>query len=397
MQSTIKQLVEVSMNQNVVYQKLVLKGTHYDIGKQSGAILYEHNKPYVEWLTSPLELPNKTKIPELTLEKAEKRCNYLNQIDPGLGDEVRGLADGLQVPLNHLHKLLLNGMGIEKPCACSVFGIDRCLTDNGHAYIGQSYEYSFEDEFSYIVEQAEGSYSHMGFSLFHIGRFDGINEKGLCIGITSLDFVNPSIGEKEGLSFALLVRIMLDTCSTTSEALNKLNSLPICTNANIIVGDKSGNIVLAEIQTVDGKSDIIERNLSPYVYGFNHFLGEKHKQRLPQKRYFSYAREQFMEQYLHGITTRNEALTKNDLQKLLTDKIPNGLCCHAYSDYFGTLRSMIYDVTDSTVSIAFGSPQSVEYISMSLAKELESETGCELIEVEYNDEPEDMPFWVFVE
>lgn len=385
------------MNQKITYQKLLLKGKHYDIGKQIGTALRERSDANAIWLTSPFVLPNGTELPLMTPEKAEIRCQLLNQYDPGLGDEVRGLADGLQVPVNQLHKLLYGGMGIEKPGACSVFGIDRCLTADGHAYIGQSYEYSFEDEYSYIIEQADGSYSHMGFSLFQVGRYDGINEKGLCIGITSIDCVKPSAGEKDGLSFAFLVRILLDTCSTTCEALNKLKSLPICTNANIIIGDKSGNIVLAEIQTVDKTSDITERSLNPYVYGFNHFLGETHKQKLPQKRYFSYAREQFMEQYLRDTTTKKIALTKNDIQKVLKEKIPNGLCCHAYTDYFGTLRSLIYDVTDSTVSIAFGSPQNVDYVKMSLEKELKAETGCKLIVAEYKDEPEDMKFWAFVD
>lgn len=36
---------------------------------------------------------------------------------------------------------------------------------------------------------------------------------------------------------------------------------------------------------------------------------------------------------------------------------PNGLCCHYYNEFFGTLRSMIFDVTEQTIEMTFGSPQ----------------------------------------
>lgn len=380
------------MSEKMMYQKYVLKGTHYEIGCAKGASLQEHDKGVVEWMTSPLELPNETKVPELSLEEAEKRCEQLNQYDPGLGDEVKGLADGMQIPLNHLNKLLYGGMGVKKPGACSVVGISKELSADGHAYIAQSYEFGYEDEYSYIVEQAEGSYAHMGFAFYQVGRFDGINEKGLNIGITCLDFVVPSAGEKEGFSFSFLVRILLDTCATTKEALEKLKILPICTNANLIIGDRLGEIVDVEILTTEGKSDITERRAEPYVYGFNHFLAPGHKKKFPQKRNFSYMREKYMEDFFTG----RKVISREDIQKFMTDKIPNGLCLHAYTSYFGTLRSMYYDITESAVYIAFGSPQDVDYVKMTLEEELSSNSICTLIPVQYEDEKVDNLLWEIV-
>ena len=64
--------------------------------------------------------------------------------------------------------------------------------------------------------------------------------------------------------------------ANSKEALEKLKILPICTNANLIIGDRLGEIVDVEILTTEGKSDITERRAEPYVYGFNLFLAPGH-------------------------------------------------------------------------------------------------------------------------
>ncbi|WP_349948672.1 hypothetical protein ABFV83_09735 [Lacrimispora sp. BS-2] len=41
----------------------------------------------------------------------------------------------------------------------------------------------------------------------------------------------------------------------------------------------------------------------------------------------------------------------------LSTPYPDGLCCHYYDEFFGTLRSMIFDVTEKNIEITFGSPK----------------------------------------
>lgn len=386
------------MSEKRVYRKCVLKGNNYEVGRKQGESVRLHEPETYGWLTSPFTLPDGSALPELTVEEAEKKCDLFNSYDSGLGDEVRGLAAGLQVPVNRLHRLLYGGFGEKQPCACSVMGIKGGLTENGHAYIGQSYEFGYEDEYTYIAMQTPGNYSHMGFVFYQVGRFDGMNEKGLCIGITCLDFTTPSVGQKEGFTFSFLVRILLDTCATTKEAVDKLNTLPICTNANLIIGDRTGDIVVAEILTADGKSDIAIRKAKPYVYGFNHFLAEEHKKLFPQKRNFSYFRELCLSKRLSNRDKDDASkLNVNDIKKILRTKLPEGLCCHAYREYFGTLRSMFYDLTDSSVYIAFGSPQNVDFVRLTLETELSNESDCVLIPVEFENENVDMKFWELAE
>jgi len=375
------------MKQEITYYKLFLEGSAYERGKKQGKYIAQKRPDIKAFLLMKSDEGKK-----FNEEEALERCDLLNRYSQGLGEEVKGLAAGLGVPLHEMTNVL-NGYGTKKPCACSVTGVDGSKTVDGHSYIGQSYEYNLEDEYTYILTRKAEGYAHMGFAFFGVGRFDGMNEKGLCVAITSLEFNTPSKGEAEGFSFPFIVRILLDTCSTTKEALEKIHSMPICTNANIIIGDRTGDIVLCEFLTKNGKADIVERKADPFVYGFNHFIAKEHKKQCPSRRYFSQAREDCFEKFYH----EKEKLSVEALKGILTEKLPHGACCHAYSCYFGTLRSMLYDLNTSSAYICFGSPQDYSYEKMDLWEELPHDAlGIKERIVYFEDEKVPDTFWQMV-
>jgi hypothetical protein len=49
-------------------------------------------------------------------------------------------------------------------------------------------------------------------------------------------------------------------------------------------------------------------------------------------------------------------VSKEDIRTLLSKEVYAGLCGHYYTDYFGTLFSIIYDLTDLKADICFGAP-----------------------------------------
>jgi hypothetical protein len=49
-------------------------------------------------------------------------------------------------------------------------------------------------------------------------------------------------------------------------------------------------------------------------------------------------------------------INKESIRSLLSKEIYAGLCGHYYSDYFGTLFSTIYDLTDLKAEVCFGAP-----------------------------------------
>ena len=63
-----------------------------------------------------------------------------------------------------------------------------------------------------------------------------------------------------------------------------------------------------------------------------------------------------------------EQVSQEDLKQLLSEKYPDGLCCHFYDEFFGTLRSMIFDVNDGTLNICFGSPAMNSWYTLAISE-----------------------------
>jgi hypothetical protein len=60
----------------------------------------------------------------------------------------------------------------------------------------------------------------------------------------------------------------------------------------------------------------------------------------------------------------NNSLPKvshSDIKGILSDKMPDGVACHHYSDTLGTLWSFIFDLNEISADICFGSPQVNEW------------------------------------
>lgn len=74
---------------------------------------------------------------------------------------------------------------------------------------------------------------------------------------------------------------------------------------------------------------------------------------------------------------------------ILSEKVPNGLCCHAYSGRFGTLWSMRFNVMEARLMVCFGSPQTGTWFEA----DLQAEPGIEVVEVTYEDEQVLDSFW----
>ena len=79
-------------------------------------------------------------------------------------------------------------------------------------------------------------------------------------------------------------------------------------------------------------------------------------------------RERVLENVL---ATNNKKLTKQDLLSLLKNEIPNGLSTLFFSEWFGTLWSMLFDLKTKSVDVCFGPPSLNEYHSFSLDDPME--------------------------
>lgn len=109
--------------------------------------------------------------------------------------------------------------------------------------------------------QARGSYASVGSSELLTGHLDGMNQHGL---ITGLHLVRMS-PRFPGLSCVLIVRLILDQCSTTAEAITLLRQLPLAMQYNYSLLDASG--VAAVVEAAPGSVAV---RAGPWLACTNH-------------------------------------------------------------------------------------------------------------------------------
>lgn len=322
---------------------LQFKGTNYEIGKKIGKKTGK-NPPLKQYMTSGLEEFNKH---EAALAKTlfDRWC-------PGLNNEIAGYADALNVDPA---MVTFYGMTSLIP-RCSQITIMPKRTANGHVMMARSYEFSpkFED-FSLIRTCVKGKYAHLGTSVMQLGRDEGINECGL--GVTMSSCGLPVGAAKEmrapkirGLQFWAVIRSILENCSDVFETLKFIKDMPIAYNLNMIVADKSGNAVLVE--TMDGMKAI--KKIAPttdqdYLCAANHVVLPELKEYEPQFMKNSLVRFKLIEEFMN----RDNKISSKEIKELLLTKYPHGLCCHCYSEFFGTTKSIVLDLNEGSLDICW--------------------------------------------
>jgi len=51
---------------------------------------------------------------------------------------------------------------------------------------------------------------------------------------------------------------------------------------------------------------------------------------------------------------KSKLISKDGIKRILSDLYPNGLCCHYYTEFFGTMNSVIYDPNEMKIDLCFG-------------------------------------------
>lgn len=154
---------------------------------------------------------------------------------PALWEEIVGIAEGLGIPLERAVAHFGND-GLRMPTGgCSA-------VMSGGVY-GRNYDFwprGYEARFALI--QVHGSYASIGGTHQLTGRLDGMNEHGLSIGL-HLVRARP---RSPGLTSTLLIRRVLDSCATTSEAIAFLRRTPHAMSYNYSLLDAGGAAAVVE-------------------------------------------------------------------------------------------------------------------------------------------------------
>jgi len=104
--------------------------------------------------------------------------------------------------------------------------------------------------------------------------FDGMNEKGLAVGMAALGVANPPMDpEKKTITSVYLMRLVLDHAATVHEALEMFEryniSFDLSPPLHYLIADSQGNAAVVEF--VDGET-VILRNKAPWHAATNFYL-----------------------------------------------------------------------------------------------------------------------------
>ncbi|MDF2674381.1 MAG: hypothetical protein K0R09_2649, partial [Clostridiales bacterium] len=201
----------------LVYRHLVAEGTPYEIGRIEGEFIKKYHQYDLDLYTkgSGFIKPASEAHVEKTMKLFDRYCPYINE-------EINGFSDSIGVSPQNIVYYSFSGGGSGN---CSHFAVLPNRTSDRHFYVGRSYEWNTEDELRLITLKPRGLNASFGFSLLFFGRFDGMNEHGLCV--TMSNAVPCVVPEEEGLRFWVVIRLILDKCSTVNEAVELINELPI--------------------------------------------------------------------------------------------------------------------------------------------------------------------------
>lgn len=173
--------------------------------------------------------------------RAEERM--FARFSPALWEELGGIAEGLAIPMERA-VLCFGNAGMRPP-------IGGCSAVMSNGVYGRNYDYKprrYGARFALV--QVKGSHASVGASELLAGRLDGMNECGLAIGL-HLVRMRPRLS---GLLCVLIVRLVLDQCATTEEAVALLRRIPHAMQYNYSLLDANG--VAAVVEAVPGSTAV---------------------------------------------------------------------------------------------------------------------------------------------
>lgn len=331
--------------QSVIFRHLELEGTAYEAGKKLGKYIRMETDPIRELIMNfpAVDQKEKTHLQE-SMEYFDKYC-------PEINDEIKGMSEGLGVDVE---QLLYYFASYRSESGCSQMVVLPKITSDGHIYLARNYDYwPQESDLCLITTRVRGKASHIGFSELWFGRTDGINEHGLCI---SMSNAAPGlISTCRGLEFWVIIRAVLDFCIDVNEAIELIGSIPTSTYTNFIVADRKANSALIEVAgSIKSTQRINATDSKQYLRATNHFISDQMIKYDNGRYWDSVARSIAIDLRINDVIPY---VDKNILKDIQSDFIPLGTCCHNYSNRFGTLWSVIYDVTDMNMEVCFGSPK----------------------------------------
>jgi predicted choloylglycine hydrolase len=356
---------------NGKFQHIILEGTAYEVGRKQGEILKNDEEMHarIESTISSflsqlgVSTDGKPDLKTMGFQDFRELQGFFEEHCPGLNEETQGFADSMGVEVSDVP---FYGATYHVPKNCSQVAVLSSVTNDKHVYVGRSYEWTHtEEDLRLCTTRVTGKAKHIGFSTFLFGRADGLNEHGVSVAFTGGGiFGVPQ--KQQGFQNHLVIRSILDSCESVDNAMGLVQKMPISGFFNLLIADRSSNAVLVEF--ADGIRDIkrIDNNSEDKcLFSTNHYtLPKTMKSNELNCGIIGQSRKRY--QLLASNLNAASEVRKEALRTILSRKFPQGLCDHYYSQGFGTVWSLIFDLTSINADICFGAPTHNKWHSFAL-------------------------------
>ena len=346
------------------YYLTVIKGSSFDVGyaiaKNIGK--FPNKRSFVS--------NNKVKFKKMGYKNFKDFEESLEVVCPGILEETQGFCEGLDLDPK---KLQFFHTAYDIPQFCTVLTLLPELTAKKHIKVAYSNEWSYLDpleDFTFVTSEVDQKFKHFSFMIFGFGRGNGFNEKGLGIFISNGGAFSYPLTTR-GFGLSIFVRAILEQCANIDQVIDLIDGLPISFPYIFSIVDQKGQAI--RVEWLDGEHSItmIDKNSEKqHLCATNHYLSPEMQQ------YNSYNDSTINgEPFFQNSTNRHNTLTefvqqyqpnitKKQLKTLFSREYPNGPSAHFYQEGFGTMYSLVTNITDLSIDICFGPPKYNEWVHL---------------------------------
>ncbi len=319
-----------------------LAGTHYEMGQYYGSFLYGQGFRI-------------SRLPRLSIGQKliRESQDVIKSTYPEILEEIRGFADGCKASYDQVMGFVFSIGVTESGPKCSCFAVKSGTTTffaRNHDYLKALKRFT---ESSLIMPTGYNAF--IGQSDIFIGREDGINEKGLGVGVTMVG----GAFTKPGINFCLAVQCVLEKCDSVSASVKLLSGMQFSTSQNFVIADNTGAMAVVEASPVKVSVRYPEPNNS-FIIATNNF---RNPEMLPFEKDGDRNWYQSLTRYdsiLEALQSPPKAIDLTCCEEILSGKY-GFVCQYPWWGRFDTLWSIAADLRTLIIHRADGNPSKTTY------------------------------------